>query len=59
MFRHGIFERTIFTDEHDQFRKTFRNWLDKEVVPNHEQWEKDGITPRSLWLEAGKHGFWD
>lgn len=54
-----FFERTIFTDEHDQFRKTFRNWLDKEVVPNHEQWEKDGITPRSLWLEAGKHGFWD
>lgn len=52
-----FFERTIFNDDHDQFRKTFRNWLDKEVVPNHEQWEKDGITPRSLWLEAGKHGF--
>ncbi|MSO59401.1 MAG: acyl-CoA dehydrogenase [Ilumatobacteraceae bacterium] len=52
-----FFERTIFNDEHDQFRKTFRNWLDKEVVPNHEEWEKDGITPRSLWLEAGKHGF--
>jgi len=49
--------RTIFSDDHDQFRSTFRNWLDREVVPNHEQWEQDGIVPRELWLEAGKHGF--
>ena len=49
--------RTLFTDEHDQFRSVFRSWLDHEVVPNHEQWEADGIIPRELWLEAGKHGF--
>ncbi len=49
--------RTIFTDEHDQFRSTFRSWLDNEVVPHHEQWETAGIVPRELWLEAGKHGF--
>jgi alkylation response protein AidB-like acyl-CoA dehydrogenase len=51
------FPRTIFDDVHGQFRSTFRSWLDKEVVPNHEKWENDGITPRELWLEAGKHGF--
>jgi alkylation response protein AidB-like acyl-CoA dehydrogenase len=51
------FPRTIFADEHDQFRASFRSWLDKEVVPHHEQWEADGIIPRELWLEAGKHGF--
>lgn len=49
--------RTLFSDEHDQFRAAFRSWLDNEVVPNHEQWEHDQITPRSIWLEAGKHGF--
>jgi alkylation response protein AidB-like acyl-CoA dehydrogenase len=49
--------RTLFADEHDQFRAAFRAWLDHEVVPNHEDWERDGITPRSLWLDAGKHGF--
>jgi alkylation response protein AidB-like acyl-CoA dehydrogenase len=49
--------RTIYADEHEQFRSAFRNWLDNEVVPNHEQWERDGITPRSIWTEAGKHGF--
>jgi alkylation response protein AidB-like acyl-CoA dehydrogenase len=49
--------RTLFTDEHDQFRTVFRSWLDHEVVPHHERWEADGIIPRELWLEAGKHGF--
>jgi len=49
--------RTLYADEHDQFRATFRSWLDNEVVPYHEQWEQDQIVPRSIWLEAGKHGF--
>ena len=51
------FPRTIYGDDHEQFRKAFRSWLDNEVVPNHEQWEADEIVPRSVWLEAGKHGF--
>jgi alkylation response protein AidB-like acyl-CoA dehydrogenase len=49
--------RTLFADEHEQFRSAFRGWLDKEVVPHHEQYERDGITPRELWLAAGSHGF--
>jgi alkylation response protein AidB-like acyl-CoA dehydrogenase len=49
--------RTIYADEHEQFRAAFRAWLDADVVPHHEQWEHDQITPRSIWLEAGKHGF--
>jgi alkylation response protein AidB-like acyl-CoA dehydrogenase len=50
------FPRTIFDDVHQQFRSTFRSWLDNEVVPHHEEWEKAGITPRELWLNAGKQG---
>jgi len=49
--------RTLYADEHEQFRSAFRGWLDKEVVPNHEQYERDGITPRELWLAAGSQGF--
>ncbi|MBI5089381.1 MAG: acyl-CoA dehydrogenase family protein [Actinobacteria bacterium] len=49
--------RTIYADEHEQFRAAFRSWVDREVVPNHEQWERDEITPRSIWQEAGRHGF--
>ena len=52
-----FFERNVYNADHEQFRAAFRSWLDKEVVPHHEQWEKDGIAPREIWLEAGKHGF--
>jgi len=51
------FPRTIFDETHDQFRSAFRGWLDDRVVPNHEEWERDGITPRDLWIDAGKQGF--
>ncbi len=51
------FPRTIFDDTHDQFRAAFRGWLDDRVVPNHEEWEREGITPRDLWIDAGKQGF--
>jgi len=51
------FPRTIFDETHDQFRSAFRGWLDDRVVPNHEEWENEGITPRDLWIDAGKQGF--
>ena len=51
------FERTIYNADHEAFRSSFRTWLDNEVVPHHEEWETAGITPREIWLEAGKLGF--
>ena len=52
-----IFERTIYNNEHEQFRTAFRSWLEKEIAPHHEQWESDGITPREMWRQAGALGF--
>jgi alkylation response protein AidB-like acyl-CoA dehydrogenase len=49
--------RTLYADEHEQFRASFRSWLEAEVVPHHEQWERDGITPRAIWRRAGELGF--
>jgi alkylation response protein AidB-like acyl-CoA dehydrogenase len=51
------FERTIYNNEHEQFRTAFRQWLDKEIAPHHEKWESDGITPREMWRQAGTLGF--
>ncbi len=48
--------REIFTPEHEAFRTTVRAFMDKEVKPFHDQWEKDGIVPRELWLKAGEQG---
>ncbi|MER6721538.1 acyl-CoA dehydrogenase family protein [Streptomyces halstedii] len=49
-------QRQIFTEEHDAFRATVRAFLDKEVLPYYEQWEKDGVVSRDAWLAAGRQG---
>ncbi len=46
----------LYTSEHEDFRKTARTFYEREVVPFHDQWEKDGIVPRELWLKAGEAG---
>ena len=46
----------LYTSEHEDFRKTARKFYEREVVPFHDQWEKDGIVPRELWLKAGEAG---
>jgi len=49
--------RTIFTEEHEMFRDSFRQFVAKEITPNVEQWEKDGIVSRELFTAAGSSGF--
>ena len=48
--------RPIFSDEHEMFREQVRRFVEKEVVPHHDQWERDGIVSRELWLAAGEAG---
>ena len=51
-----MIERTLFQPEHEMWRDTVRKFIEKEIVPYHDQWEKDGIVPRELWLKAGAAG---
>ena len=50
-------DRTLFSEEHELFRKSFRTFLERTVVPNQMRWIEAGIVDRSAWLEAGKAGF--
>src|SRR5436190_3174514 len=50
-------ERDLFDDEHQQVRTSFRAWLDKEVVPHIDEWDKAAIAPHTLFTDAGSHGF--
>ncbi len=50
-------ERTLFSEEHDLFRAAFRQFVEKEIVPHHLDWERDGIVPRELFAAAGASGF--
>ena len=45
------------TDELIMFRDAVREFVRRDVVPFHEQWERDGIVPRDIWLKAGENGF--
>jgi alkylation response protein AidB-like acyl-CoA dehydrogenase len=51
-----MIERRLFGPEHEMFRDTVRKFIDREIRPYHEQWEKDGIVPRDVWLKAGAAG---
>jgi len=48
--------RSIFSEEHEMFRRTVRAFVEREIVPFHAQWEEDGVVPRELWLKAGAEG---
>ncbi|GAA2827718.1 acyl-CoA dehydrogenase family protein [Nonomuraea rubra] len=49
-------QRDLFDDEHLLFQETVRDFMSREVVPHHPQWEKDGIVPREVWKKAGELG---
>ena len=38
-----------FTEEHQLFRKSLQDFLQKEVVPHIEKWESSGSIDRFIW----------
>ena len=46
-----------FSEEHDLFRASLKDFLQKEVVPYIEQWEKSGTIDRFIWKKFGDIGF--
>ena len=38
-------------------RESVRRFFEKEIVPYHDQWEKDGHISREAWLKTGESGF--
>lgn len=48
--------RTAFGAEHDQFRAAVRKLFERELHPNLDRWEADGIVDRAFWLRCGEAG---
>jgi len=44
---------SYFTEEHNQFRQSLRDFLNKEVVPFVDEWEEVGNPPREIWKKFG------
>ncbi len=43
--------------EKELFRDSVRKFLEKEIEPHYEAWEKAGIWPREVWNQFGENGF--
>ena len=47
-----------FNEEHELFRQTVRSFVEKEINPNADTWEEEGIFPaHELFRKMGKLGF--
>jgi alkylation response protein AidB-like acyl-CoA dehydrogenase len=49
-------DQHLYEPVHDEFRALCREFLAREAVPFHEEWEKAGIVDREVWAKAGKAG---
>jgi long-chain-acyl-CoA dehydrogenase len=53
-------KRTLFEDLHEDFRASFRTFLQREVLGEggrYGEWERAGIVPREVFALAGRGGF--
>jgi len=49
--------RPLFTEEHEMFRQSVRDYINKEIVPNNAEWEKNHMVSRESWEKLGANGF--
>ncbi|WP_435278030.1 acyl-CoA dehydrogenase family protein [Rhodococcus yananensis] len=49
-------KRSIITEDHEQFRKMVRDFIEREVVPHREEWDEAGRPPRSFFERLGELG---
>jgi len=53
-------KRSLFEDLHEDFRASFRTFLEREVLgeeSRYGEWERNGIVPREVFARAGEGGF--
>lgn len=46
-----------FTEEHEIFRQSVRQFVEQEVLPHANQWEEDQKIPKAVWKKMGDLGF--
>ncbi|MBP6516450.1 MAG: acyl-CoA dehydrogenase family protein [Chitinophagales bacterium] len=49
--------RNIYNEEHTMFAQSLRDFLKKEIEPNHAKWEKEKMVSRESWLQFGESGY--
>jgi len=49
-------KRKLFDEEHEMFRDSVRNFMQKEIQPHSDKWHEQGIVDREAFLKAGEQG---
>jgi len=49
-------EQHLYDAGHDEFRALCREFLAREAVPHHAEWERVGLVDREIWRKAGAAG---
>ena len=49
--------RNIYDEDHEAFRSSVREFVERTLVPRAETMIAEHTIPREVWLEAGKQGF--
>ncbi|MBK6886095.1 MAG: acyl-CoA dehydrogenase family protein [Tetrasphaera sp.] len=49
--------RNIYGPDHEAFRESVREFVERTLKPVAEQMIKDKVIERGIWIEAGKQGF--
>src|SRR5437870_10150219 len=49
--------REIFSEEHEMFRTQVRRFVEAEVAPKVEEWNRVGMSDRPTWRKMGQAGF--
>lgn len=57
MYFCSMITRDIYSEEHEIFRQSVRDFVAKEITPFNAQWEKDQMVSRESWLKLGEAGF--
>ena len=48
--------RNFYEADHEAYREIARTFVDREVVPSQERWEREHDTGRQVWKAAGAQG---
>ena len=47
----------LFSEEHEMLRRQVRRFVETEIIPNGEKWEREGNVPREFIKRMGELGF--
>ncbi|WP_058044358.1 acyl-CoA dehydrogenase family protein [Streptomyces roseifaciens] len=48
--------RTVYSEDHEAFRETIRDFIAAEVVPVYDEWREAGSAPREFYKKLGELG---